>query len=223
MRFVYAGGRTTPFKTGALHMDGALPGVTHQQVPLHSPFNEHAVGLATPASQIDGFNSHDSASPHFARDLHNVLNASSTLAGLACPPSSSLISNLNLGLDASLCQHLPAQSFPKSSNVTPAGFLVNNVGSQLQSPANSSPCSLYVKNLPAETDRLFLYEKFAPHGAIHSVKVLSDVQTGKCKGVGFVNYGDATGAFKAIDALHGSKLGDKFLHVSLQTHKGCLG
>ena len=31
--------------------------------------------------------------------------------------------------------------------------------------------SLYIKNLPADADRLFLYEKFAPFGAILSVKV----------------------------------------------------
>eukprot|EP00983_Pelagomonas_calceolata_P005264 171963-Pelagomonas_calceolata.AAC.1 len=29
----------------------------------------------------------------------------------------------------------------------------------------------YVKNMPEDADKLFLYEKFAPFGAIHSVKV----------------------------------------------------
>ena len=33
--------------------------------------------------------------------------------------------------------------------------------------------SLYVKNLPVNADRLFLYEKFAPFGAVLSVKVCS--------------------------------------------------
>lgn len=47
---------------------------------------------------------------------------------------------------------------------------------------------MYVKNLPPEADKLFLYERFAPHGAVLSVKVLVDDQTGQCKGVGFVNY-----------------------------------
>ena len=31
--------------------------------------------------------------------------------------------------------------------------------------------SLYIKNLPPEADKLFLYERFAPHGGIASVKV----------------------------------------------------
>ena len=37
--------------------------------------------------------------------------------------------------------------------------------------AGGGAASLYVKNLPAEADRLFLYEKFAPYGAILSIKV----------------------------------------------------
>lgn len=32
-------------------------------------------------------------------------------------------------------------------------------------------CCRYIKNMPENADRLFLYEKFAPFGAIHSVKV----------------------------------------------------
>ena len=34
-----------------------------------------------------------------------------------------------------------------------------------------APSSVYVKNLPPEADKLFLYEKFAPYGGISSVKV----------------------------------------------------
>mmetsp|Transcript_27234 Transcript_27234/g.68544 ORF Transcript_27234/g.68544 Transcript_27234/m.68544 type:complete len:429 (-) Transcript_27234:339-1625(-) len=79
--------------------------------------------------------------------------------------------------------------------------------------------SLYVKNLPPEADKLFLYEKFAPHGAIASVRVMTDDATGVCKGVGFVNYVDHAAALEAIRDLHGLQLGDKQLHVSLQTHR----
>ncbi|BDA45005.1 probable ELAV-like protein 2 [Coccomyxa sp. Obi] len=47
--------------------------------------------------------------------------------------------------------------------------------------------ALYIKNLPADADKLYLYERFARFGAIHSVKVMTD-DGGQCKGVGFVNY-----------------------------------
>ena len=46
---------------------------------------------------------------------------------------------------------------------------------QQQPPPQHAPqpqaTSLYIKNLPPETDKLFLYERFAPHGSIASVKV----------------------------------------------------
>lgn len=79
--------------------------------------------------------------------------------------------------------------------------------------------SLYVKNLPPEADKLYLYEKFAVYGAISSVKVLTDEMSGICKGVGFVNFLEQAAAMEAIRAMDGLKIGDKHLHVSLQTHR----
>jgi RNA recognition motif-containing protein len=49
------------------------------------------------------------------------------------------------------------------------------------------------------------------------VKVLTDPDSGTCRGVGFVNYADHPSAIRAIQALHGTKVGEKLLHVSLQT------
>ncbi|KAF6236926.1 hypothetical protein COO60DRAFT_1632412 [Scenedesmus sp. NREL 46B-D3] len=77
--------------------------------------------------------------------------------------------------------------------------------------------SLYIKNLPPDADKLFLYEKFSPFGAILSVKVLTDPQSGQCRGVGFVNFAEHASAVRSIQALHGTKVGDKSMHVSLQT------
>ena len=48
-----------------------------------------------------------------------------------------------------------------------------------------------------QADRLYLYEFFAPHGAVLSVRVLTD-ETGACRGVGFVNYSDSTSALAAV-------------------------
>lgn len=48
-----------------------------------------------------------------------------------------------------------------------------------------------------QADRLYLYEFFAPLGAVLSVRVLEDVN-GRCRGVGFVNYADNTSALAAI-------------------------
>ena len=51
----------------------------------------------------------------------------------------------------------------------------------------------------SQADRLYLYEFFAPHGAVLSVRVLTD-DAGACRGVGFVNYADNTSALAAIQA-----------------------
>jgi RNA recognition motif-containing protein len=76
---------------------------------------------------------------------------------------------------------------------------------------------LFLQNLPPDADKLFLYEKFSPYGAILSVKVLKDPQSGQCRGVGFVNFAEHAAAVRSIQALHGTKVGDKLMHVSLQT------
>lgn len=78
-------------------------------------------------------------------------------------------------------------------------------------------CCWPTQNLPTDADKLFLYEKFSPYGAILSVKVLNDPQSGHCRGVGFVNFAEHTSAVRSIQALHGTKVADKLLHVSLQT------
>lgn len=43
--------------------------------------------------------------------------------------------------------------------------------SQQQYTEGHATSSVYVKNLPPEADKLYLYEKFAPYGGISSVKV----------------------------------------------------
>ena len=81
-----------------------------------------------------------------------------------------------------------------------------------------SVASLYIKNLPLDADRLFLYEKFAPYGAVLSVKILCD-DYGNSKGVGFVNYANADSAQRAAAALNNLPVGDKVLQISFQTRR----
>eukprot|EP00798_Chlamydomonas_sp_ICE-L_P006184 gene6184-2800_t len=77
----------------------------------------------------------------------------------------------------------------------------------------AQPVSLYIKNLPLEGDKLMLYEKFSPFGAILSL--LTD-DHGVSKGVGFVNYADPMSASKAVAALHNLPMGERHLHVAFQ-------
>ncbi|KAK9824558.1 hypothetical protein WJX72_011295 [[Myrmecia] bisecta] len=99
------------------------------------------------------------------------------------------------------------------------GYQVASPGPQYMTPYTS----VYIKNLPESANKLFLYERFAPYGAVLSVKVLLDDTSSKCRGVGFVNFADGNAALHAIQAVNGSKAGEKMLHVSLQTQRGRIG
>jgi hypothetical protein len=76
--------------------------------------------------------------------------------------------------------------------------------------------SLYIKGMPEDADKLWLYEKFARFGGINSVRVLIDEQTGKCNGIGFVNYVTADAARLAQETMNGVSMGDRLLHVMVQ-------
>lgn len=78
--------------------------------------------------------------------------------------------------------------------------------------------SVYVAKLPQDADRLFLYEKFAPFGAVSSVRVLLD-ENRKCTGVGFVNYVDPACAKRAVLALNGARVAGRDLQVRLQENR----
>ena len=216
-----AGHHQTPLNSSS-YPDVSQPNLPPPDRNVQSPFADQVQGIRTPVAHPGLPGSLVNSTPYslLTHDLHSsVMSASPSISGLgvsalASPPP---VSIPGLGLDISLgSQSLPSHQ----NNINANGYVSSIPTGALQAATPSIPCSLYVKNLPPEADRLFLYERFAPHGAIHSVKILSDEDTGKCRGVGFVNYGDAKGALKAVQALHGSKLNDKLLHVSFQTHRG---
>ena len=76
--------------------------------------------------------------------------------------------------------------------------------------------SLYVKNLPDDVGKLWLYEHFAPFGAILSVNILKDPH-GRPRHVGFVNFSDGTSALRAMLCMHNRQVGrNRFLIVQWQ-------
>ena len=72
---------------------------------------------------------------------------------------------------------------------------------------------LYVGNLPFNTTEAELKELFARHGAVESVKVITDRETGRSRGFAFVEM-DANAAAEAIRALDGTDLGGRSLRVN---------
>ena len=73
---------------------------------------------------------------------------------------------------------------------------------------------IYVGNLPFSATSESLSEVFGQFGAVDSSKIITDRDTGRSKGFGFVEMSDSAAADSAIEKLHGSDLGGRSLTVN---------
>jgi cold-inducible RNA-binding protein len=75
--------------------------------------------------------------------------------------------------------------------------------------------NIYVGNLTFDTDSRRLEDLFSEHGAVTKAQVITDRETGRSRGFGFVEMGSAEAAEKAISALNGKDLSGRQLTVNL--------
>ena len=73
---------------------------------------------------------------------------------------------------------------------------------------------IYVGGLPYQTDDAQLQQIFSSYGDIASAKVITDRDTGRSKGFGFVEMNDDAAAKKAIAELHEAELGGRTITVN---------
>ncbi len=73
---------------------------------------------------------------------------------------------------------------------------------------------IYVGNLPFSTTGESLTEIFSHFGQVHSSKIVTDRETGRSKGFGFVEMSSGEEADVAIEKLHGSDFGGRALTVN---------
>jgi RNA recognition motif-containing protein len=73
--------------------------------------------------------------------------------------------------------------------------------------------TIYVGNLPFNATEADLRGLFERHGAVESVKLINDRETGKPRGFGFVEMAQAD-AQAAIQALNGQQLGGRPLRIN---------
>ncbi len=73
---------------------------------------------------------------------------------------------------------------------------------------------LYVGNLSYDVTNASLEQMFASFGDVRSAQVVTDRDTGRSKGFGFVEYGDANAARAAIAAMNGKESGGRALTVN---------
>jgi RNA recognition motif-containing protein len=80
---------------------------------------------------------------------------------------------------------------------------------------------LYIGNLSLNTTTEGLKTLFGQHGSIARVKIVTDKNTGKPKGFGYVEMGTREAAQVAIAKLHGHALDGKIIKVrESQTQPG---
>jgi cold-inducible RNA-binding protein len=73
---------------------------------------------------------------------------------------------------------------------------------------------LYVGNLPYNTSEDDLRKLFSQYGTVDSVAVITDRDTGRSKGFGFVEFPDEAEARNAISGLSGQEFGGRALTVN---------
>ena len=73
---------------------------------------------------------------------------------------------------------------------------------------------LYVGNLSYDVNNSELEQMFTPFGTVQSASIITDRETGRSKGFGFVEMGSDQEAQAAINDLHGKDVGGRSLTVN---------
>ena len=74
---------------------------------------------------------------------------------------------------------------------------------------------IYVGNMSFDTEESDLRKAFEEHGAVDSVAIITDRDTGRSKGFGFVEMSNDTEGQAAIDALNDKDLQGRTLKVNV--------
>ena len=73
---------------------------------------------------------------------------------------------------------------------------------------------IYVGNLPWSTSDQDLTDAFGAFGKVEKASIISDRNSGRSKGIGFVTMEDADEANKAIESLNGTEMAGRNLKVN---------
>jgi cold-inducible RNA-binding protein len=74
--------------------------------------------------------------------------------------------------------------------------------------------NIYVGNLSYSTSESNLETMFSEFGTVESVRIITDRETGRSKGFGFVDMPDDEEANSAIEALNGREIDGRTLRVN---------
>jgi cold-inducible RNA-binding protein len=80
--------------------------------------------------------------------------------------------------------------------------------------------NIFVGNLNFNTSEEELRQLFEPFGAVDRVSIMTDRDTGRSRGFGFVEMTNNDDGEKAISALNGTQIGGRTLNVNEARPKG---
>ena len=73
---------------------------------------------------------------------------------------------------------------------------------------------LFVGNLSWNTEETSLRDMFEAHGEVEDVRIITDRDTGRSRGFGFVTFVNSDDAKNAMEALNGTELDGRNLNVN---------
>ena len=76
------------------------------------------------------------------------------------------------------------------------------------------PKRIYVGNLPFSATDQEVRDLFEPYGAVNSIHLVTDRETGRPRGFGFVEMADEGEADEAISKLNQTQMGGRTLNVN---------
>jgi RNA recognition motif-containing protein len=79
---------------------------------------------------------------------------------------------------------------------------------------------LFVGSLPWSVTDEFLHRTFEGHGKVVSAKVITDRESGKSRGFGFVEMENSSDANSALTALNNSEISGRKIVVNQATPRG---
>jgi RNA recognition motif-containing protein len=74
--------------------------------------------------------------------------------------------------------------------------------------------NIFVGNLAFTTTEQDLRQLFESYGTVETIRIMTDRETGRSRGCGFVEMPDGHAAHSAIDALNGTTLAGRALTVN---------
>ncbi len=74
--------------------------------------------------------------------------------------------------------------------------------------------NIYVGNISYQSTEEELKELFSQYGEVTSAKIITDRETGRSKGFGFIDMADDEAGLKAIEEVNGTEVGGRTLRVN---------